>query len=239
MISDNPVQGANVNPHELTKFAALAAQWWDPAGPQKPLHVLNPLRCAYVQQRVTLPEARVVDVGCGGGLLSEALARRGAQVIGIDLAEELIDCARQHSQANGLDIDYRVQSVEALAAEQPGSVDVITCMEMLEHVPFPSHIITACATLLKPGGHLFVSTINRHPLAYGLAIVAAEYIVRLLPRGTHRYRHFIQPSELAQWLRQEQCSLQNVSGVHYWPWINRANLTADTRVNYMMYAQKN
>ena len=238
MTFDNSVAAVNVNPEELAKFAGLAATWWDPAGPQKPLHILNPLRCAYIAQRVMLPEARILDVGCGGGLLSEALARRGARVVGIDLADTLIACARHHSQSHQVDVDYRVQSIEAIAAEQPASFDVITCMEMLEHVPYPSRIIAACATLLKPGGHLFVATINRHPLAFALAIVGAEYIARILPRGTHHYHALIQPSELARWLRSAGFALHNVSGVRYWPVIDQAHLSADTRVNYMVHAQK-
>lgn len=174
---------SNFHQTELDKFAALANRWWDADGPQKPLHALNPVRLDYVAARVALPGARVLDVGCGGGLLSEAMARLGAQVTAIDLAPELVKVARLHSLESSVQVDYRVQSVEDLAAEQPGSFDAVTCMEMLEHVPDPLAIIRACASLLKPGGTLFLSTLNRTPAAFALAVVGAEYIARLLPRA--------------------------------------------------------
>ncbi|MCF5919714.1 bifunctional 2-polyprenyl-6-hydroxyphenol methylase/3-demethylubiquinol 3-O-methyltransferase UbiG, partial [Xanthomonas perforans] len=187
MNSNTHAKSSNFHQSELDKFAALANRWWDADGPQKPLHALNPVRLEYVSARLELAGARVLDVGCGGGLLSESMARLGAQVTAIDLAPELVKVARLHSLESGVQVDYRVQSVEDLAAEQPGSFDAVTCMEMLEHVPDPTAIIRACASLLKPGGKLFLSTLNRTPAAFALAVVGAEYIARLLPKGTHHY----------------------------------------------------
>src|SRR5690606_19033978 len=190
----------NFSQAELDKFGALASRWWDPQGPQKALHALNPPRLAYVAERVALANAQVLDIGCGGGLLSEAMAGVGAHVTAIDLAPELIKVAGLHALESGAKVDYRLQSAESLAAEMPGHFDAVTCMEMLEHVPDPGAIIAACAQLLKPGGRLFLSTLNRTPAAFALAIVGAEYVARLLPKGTHRYRDFIKPSELGAWL---------------------------------------
>ncbi|WP_140720406.1 bifunctional 2-polyprenyl-6-hydroxyphenol methylase/3-demethylubiquinol 3-O-methyltransferase UbiG [Pseudomonas sp. Hp2] len=229
---------ANFDQAELDKFAALANRWWDEDGPQKPLHALNPVRLQYVAGRVALPGARVLDVGCGGGLLSEALARQGAQVTAIDLAPELVKVARLHGLESGVQVDYRVQAVEELAAAEPASFDAITCMEMLEHVPDPTSIVDACAHLLKPGGRLFLSTINRTPAAFALAVVGAEYVARLLPKGTHRYQDFIKPAELASWLRQAGLQLEDVSGMAYEPWRNRARLSSRTEVNYLACAVK-
>ncbi|TKS54144.1 bifunctional 2-polyprenyl-6-hydroxyphenol methylase/3-demethylubiquinol 3-O-methyltransferase UbiG [Luteimonas yindakuii] len=229
---------SNYRQSELDKFAALASRWWDPDGPQKPLHALNPVRLDYVARRVPLAGARVLDVGCGGGLLSEALAGAGARVTAIDLAPELVRVAQLHAREAGLDIDYRQQAVEVLADAEPGSFDAVTCMEMLEHVPDPGAILAACARLLKPGGRLFVSTLNRTPAAFALAIVGAEYVARLLPRGTHRYEDFIRPSELAAWLRDCGLELEDVSGMMYEPWRNRARLVARTEVNYLACARK-
>ncbi|MGY0559660.1 bifunctional 2-polyprenyl-6-hydroxyphenol methylase/3-demethylubiquinol 3-O-methyltransferase UbiG [Luteimonas sp. A277] len=228
----------NFRQAELDKFAALASRWWDPDGPQKPLHALNPVRLDYVARRAPLRGARVLDVGCGGGLLSEAMARDGAEVTGIDLAEELVRVARLHALESAAQVEYQVTPVEALAADQPGSFDVVTCMEMLEHVPDPAAILQACATLLKPGGMLFVSTLNRTPQAFALAIVGAEYVARLLPRGTHRYEDFIKPSELAAWLRGAGMQLDDVSGMIYEPWRNSARLSRRTGVNYLTAARK-
>lgn len=228
----------NFRQSELDKFGALAHRWWDPDGPQKALHALNPPRLAYVADRVLLHGARVLDVGCGGGLLSEAMAQAGAQVTAIDLAPDLVKIARLHGLESGLKVDYRVQPVEALAAEQPGAFDAVTCMEMLEHVPDPGAILMACAALLKPGGRLFVSTLNRTPAAFALAIVGAEYIARLLPKGTHQYRDFIRPSELGAWLRDAGLSLEDVSGLMYEPWRTAARLVARTDVNYLACAVK-
>jgi len=234
----NARSGDNFRQSELDKFGALAHRWWDPDGPQKALHALNPPRLAYVADRVALNGARVLDVGCGGGLLSEAMAQAGAQVIAIDLAPDLVKIARLHGLESGVKVDYRVQSVEALAAEQPGAFDAVTCMEMLEHVPDPGAIVASCAALLKPGGRMFVSTLNRTPAAFALAIVGAEYIARLLPKGTHQYRDFIKPSELAAWLREAELELEDVSGLMYKPWRNAARLTARTDVNYLACAVK-
>ena len=229
---------ANVRQAELDKFGALAQRWWDPDGPQKPLHALNPVRLRYVADRVALSGARVLDVGCGGGLLSEALAREEAQVTGIDLSPELLKVARLHGLESGIKVEYREVAVEALAQETPASFDAVTCMEMLEHVPDPASVIAACAQLLKPGGRLFVSTLNRTPAAFALAIVGAEYIARLLPTGTHSYRDFIKPSELSAWLRGAGLQLEDVSGLLYEPWRNGARLSSRTEVNYLACAHK-
>jgi len=231
-------QGSNFRQSELDKFAALANRWWDPKGPQKALHALNPVRLGYVADRVALRGAKVLDVGCGGGLLSEALARAGADVTAIDLAADLIKVAKLHGLESGVKVDYRVQPVETLAAEQPGAFDAVTCMEMLEHVPDPGAILSACASLLKPGGRLFVSTLNRTPAAFALAIVGAEYVARLLPKGTHQYRDFIRPSELGAWLRESGLQLEDVSGLVYEPWRDAARLSRRTEVNYLACALK-
>lgn len=231
-------QGSNFRQAELDKFAALANRWWDPKGPQKALHALNPVRLGYVSARVGLRGAKVLDVGCGGGLLSEALAREGAEVTAIDLAPDLVKVAKLHGLESGVRVDYRVQSVEGLAAEQPASFDAITCMELLEHVPDPGAILSACATLLRPSGRLFVSTLNRTPAAFALAIVGAEYVARLLPKGTHQYRDFIKPSELGAWLRESGLQLEDVSGLMYEPWRDAARLTRRTDINYLACAIK-
>ncbi|MEP6632926.1 MAG: bifunctional 2-polyprenyl-6-hydroxyphenol methylase/3-demethylubiquinol 3-O-methyltransferase UbiG [Luteimonas sp.] len=228
----------NFRQSELDKFGALANRWWDPQGPQKALHALNPARLGYVAERVDLRDARVLDVGCGGGLLSELLAREGASVTAIDLAPELIKIAKLHRLESGVEVDYRLTSVESLAVEQPAHYDAITCMEMLEHVPDPGAVIAACATLLKPGGRLFVSTLNRTLAAFALAIVGAEYIARVLPKGTHQYRDFIKPSELDGWLRAADLALEDVSGLMYEPWRNAARIIARTDVNYVACASK-
>ncbi|MCZ8113696.1 bifunctional 2-polyprenyl-6-hydroxyphenol methylase/3-demethylubiquinol 3-O-methyltransferase UbiG [Silanimonas sp.] len=234
---------ANVNPAEVAKFSALANRWWDPDGPQAPLHVLNPARLGYVSARQPLRGARVLDVGCGGGLLSEAMAREGARVLGLDLSPELIDIAKLHrleSTQGGaiLDLDYRVQAVESLADAEPGTFDAITCMEMLEHVPEPGSILEACARLLKPGGRLFVSTINRTPAAFALAIVGAEYVAGLLAKGTHDYRSFIKPSEITRVLRAVGLEVEDASGLHYDPLRKTAKVAPGTRVNYLLCARK-
>ena len=229
---------SNVSQAELDKFNSLASRWWDPEGPQKALHALNPPRLRYVADRAPLRGSAALDVGCGGGLLSEALAAEGARVTAIDLAPDLLRVARLHMLESGLEVDYLQQSVESLAAERPASFDVVTCMEMLEHVPDPVSVIASCATLLKPGGRLFVSTLNRTPAAFALAIVGAEYVARLLPRGTHRYRDFIRPSELAGWLRRSGLELEDVSGLAYEPWRNAARLASRTDVNYLACARK-
>jgi 2-polyprenyl-6-hydroxyphenyl methylase/3-demethylubiquinone-9 3-methyltransferase len=232
------VARANFSQAELDKFGELANRWWDPAGPQRPLHELNPARLGYVRDRVALKGARVLDVGCGAGLLSEALAREGADVVALDLAPELVEVAKLHLLESGLRVDYRLQSVEALAAEMPGSFDAITCMEMLEHVPDPGSVLAACAALLKPGGRLFVSTLNRTPAAFAVAIVGAEYVAGLLPRGTHSYASFIKPSELGAWLRAADLALEDVSGLAYDPVRRKAWIGRRTDVNYLACAVK-
>lgn len=231
-------EAPNVSAAELTKFGELAERWWDPKGPQRPLHELNPARLAYVRDRVTLRDSLVLDVGCGAGLLSEALAGEGASVVALDLAPELIEIARLHLLESGHRVDYRLQSAESLADAQPASFDVVVCMEMLEHVPDPAAIVQACARLLKPGGQLFLSTLNRTPAAFALAIVGAEYIAGLLPRGTHSYAQFIRPAELGGWLREAGLELRDVSGLFYQPWRRGARLSQRVDVNYLAWASK-
>jgi 2-polyprenyl-6-hydroxyphenyl methylase/3-demethylubiquinone-9 3-methyltransferase len=228
----------NVSQAEIDKFGALASRWWDPHGPQRPLHELNPARLDYVRERTSLRGARLLDVGCGGGLLSEAMAREGALVTALDLSPELVEIAKLHLLESGLKVDYRLQSVESLASEAPASFDAITCMEMLEHVPDPGSVLAACATLLKPGGRLFASTLNRTPAAFAVAIVGAEYLANLLPRGTHSYASFIKPSELGAWLREAGLQLEDVSGLLYDPIRRTASVGGRTHVNYLATAVK-
>jgi len=232
------MNAANVNPAETAKFDRLASRWWDPDGESRPLHDLNPVRLGYIAERCTLKGARALDVGCGGGLLSEALARSGAQVTAIDLAPTVLDVARLHLHESGLAVDYREVSVEALAADMPAAFDVVTCMEMLEHVPDPASVIGACARLLKPGGRLFLSTLNRTPLAFGAAIVGAEHLLRLLPRGTHHYAQFLKPSEIAADLRSAGLVLGDLSGLAYNPLTRKAWLSGSVAVNYLACASK-
>jgi 2-polyprenyl-6-hydroxyphenyl methylase/3-demethylubiquinone-9 3-methyltransferase len=229
---------ANVSPEEIARFGQLAARWWDPDGESRPLHDLNPVRAAYVAARVDLRGARVADVGCGGGLLSEALARAGAKVTGIDLGEKVIEVARLHLHESHLDVDYRVQSSAELAAAEPASFDAVCCMELIEHVPDPAALVQDLATMLKPGGRLFMSTLNRTPAAFGAAILGAEYLLRKLPRGTHHYAQFLKPSELARLLRQAGLELEDVSGLGYNPLQRKAWLSRFTAVNYLLCAHK-
>jgi len=228
----------NADPAELARFGQMAASWWDPNGSSRALHDLNPVRLEFVRQRARLAGARVLDVGCGGGLFSEALAASGASVVGIDLAPEVLGVARLHLLESGRQVDYRESSAEALAAAEPASFDVVACMEMLEHVPDPAAVVQVCAELLKPGGQLFLSTINRTPAAFALAIVGAEYVARLLPRGTHRYQQFLRPSELDTALRRSGLVLREVRGLAYEPVLRRAWLSRSTAVNYLMHAEK-
>lgn len=232
---------ANVNadPAELAKFNALASRWWDPQGEFRPLHAMNPVRLAYIERVCDgLQGKRIVDVGCGGGILSESLAARGATVTGIDLAEAPLAVAKLHLQESGLTVDYRRQSAEALAAENPAAFDVVTCMEMLEHVPGPAAVVQACAALLKPGGHLVCSTLSRTPKAWLLAIVGAEYVLGLLPRGTHDYNKFIRPAELDAWLRTAGLETRDATGLHYNPLTRQFRLAPGVDVNYLLHAQK-
>ena len=228
----------NVSRAEIHKFAALANRWWDENGPQKPLHHLNPARLNYVAKQLPLNGKKILDVGCGGGLLSEALAREGADVVALDLAEELIEIAKLHLYESNVKVDYRLQSVESLAEEMAGQFDAITCMEMLEHVPDPSSILRACEKLLKPGGKCFISTLNRTPAAFAIAIVGAEYLANLLPKGTHDYQKFIKPSELAAWCRAEGLNVVDISGLAYNPLSRKAWVSDRTDINYLMTVQK-
>jgi 2-polyprenyl-6-hydroxyphenyl methylase/3-demethylubiquinone-9 3-methyltransferase len=223
----------NVDAAELAKFGALAHSWWDPNGPSKPLHDLNPLRLKYVARTVSLPGKRVLDVGCGGGILSESLARGGAQVLGVDLEHTVLEVARLHALESGLAIDYRLIGAEDLAHERAGEFDAVTCMEMLEHVPDPAATLRALAGLAKPGGAVFVSTLNRTPRAFAVAILGAEYIARVLPRGTHEYLKFIRPSELARWGREAGLELEDLAGISYNPLTRAFRLSTDTGVNYL------
>lgn len=234
----NTAASGNFSQSELDKFNALAHRWWDPQGPQKALHALNPARLGYVAARIPLRGATVLDLGCGGGLLSESLAGAGARVTGIDLAPDLIRIAKLHRLESGVAVDYRLVAAETLAVDEPARYDAVVCMEMLEHVPDPPSVLRACATLLKPGGRLVVSTLNRTPAAFALAILGAEYLARLLPIGTHRYQDFIRPSELAAWLRESGLQLEDVSGLVYEPWRNSARLSSRTDVNYLACALK-
>ena len=232
-------QALNADPAELAKFSDLAHRWWDPESEFRPLHQINPLRLEWINGLAPLTGKRVLDVGCGGGILADAMARKGAEVLGIDLSSKSLKVAQLHAlEAQTTGVSYREVSAETLAAEQPGQFDLVTCMEMLEHVPEPGSIIRACATLIKPGGRLFVSTLNRTPAAFALAIVGAEYVARLLPKGTHQYRDFIKPSELAKWLREAGLELEDVSGLMYEPWRNSARVISRTDINYLACARK-
>jgi 2-polyprenyl-6-hydroxyphenyl methylase/3-demethylubiquinone-9 3-methyltransferase len=228
----------NADPAELAKFASLAQSWWDPAGPSKPLHELNPLRLRYVENAVGLRDAQVLDVGCGGGILSEAMARSGARVIGIDLSQAVLDVAELHALEGKLAIEYRAIAAEELAAARPGSFDLVTCMEMLEHVPDPAAALAALAALVKPGGHVIISTLNRKPMAFAVAIIGAEYIARMLPRGTHEYLKFIKPSELARWGRAAGLNLLDLTGITYNPLTRAFRLSANTDINYLAHFQR-
>jgi len=228
----------NADPAELAKFSALAQSWWDPGGPSKPLHELNPLRLSYVQRIVALDGRSVCDVGCGGGILAESMARAGARVFGIDLSQAVLDVAGLHALQAGVRVEYRAVAAEVLAAEQPGAFALVTCMEMLEHVPDPAASLRALAGLVKPGGDIVVSTLNRNPRAFAVAIIGAEYIARVLPRGTHEYLKFIRPSELARWGRAAGLELQDLTGISYNPLTRAFSLSSDTRVNYLAHLRR-
>ncbi len=226
---------SNVDPLEVAKFEALAHRWWDRESEFKPLHDINPLRVNWIDQRAPLAGKKVLDVGCGGGILSEAMAQRGAQVTGIDMGEAPLSVARLHQLESALEINYQQTTAEQLAEQMPGQFDVVTCLEMLEHVPDPASIIAACARLVKPGGQVFFSTINRNPKAFMLAVVGAEYLLRMLPRGTHDYKKFIKPAELAGWARNAGLQQQDIIGLTYNPLLKRYRLEQDVDVNYMLH----
>jgi len=227
----------NADPQELQKFSALAHRWWDPTSEFRPLHEINPLRLQWIDRHAALAGKRVLDVGCGGGILSEAMAGRGAQVTGIDLSDKALKVAQLHLLESGRQVEYREVAVETLAQEQPGSFDVVTCMEVLEHVPDPGSQIQACARLLKPGGHAFFATINRNPKSFLFAIVGAEYVLRLLPRGTHEYSKLIRPSELAAMCRRTGLTVDELIGMTYNPITRVYALAPDTDVNYILHAR--
>ena len=228
----------NVDPAELAKFDSLASRWWDTEGEFRPLHEINPLRLDWIRQRVTLAGARAVDIGCGGGILAESLAAAGAEVTGIDMAEGPLAVARLHQLESGAQVDYRQATAEELAASEAGTYDVVTCLEMLEHVPDPSQVIRSCAELVRPGGHVVFSTINRNPKSFLFAIVGAEYVLRLLPKGTHEYAKFIRPSELEDWARNAGLELRASTGMHYNPLTREYWLAPNVDVNYLMYYQR-
>ena len=229
----------NADPQELDKFGELAHRWWDPDGEFRPLHQINPLRLDWIAQRVRLSGAAVVDVGCGGGILAESMARRGAQVLGIDLSVKPLKVARLHAMEAGVsNLEYREIAVEALADEQPASCDAVTCMEMLEHVPDPASVVNACARLAKPGAPLFFSTLNRNTKSFLFAIVGAEHLLKLLPQGTHEYARFIRPSELARFARDAGLEVEAFKGLEYNPFTRRYRLSDNTDVNYLVACRK-
>lgn len=236
-VTSNP-HHANVDRVEIAKFESLASQWWDQEGDFKPLHDINPLRLDFIDSRAGLAGKKVIDVGCGGGILSEAMAHRGATVTGVDMGEAPLAVARLHMAESGVAVDYRQASAEEMADAHPGEFDVVTCLEMLEHVPDPQAVVRACAALVKPGGHIFFSTINRNPKAYVFAILGAEYVLRLLPRGTHDYEKFIRPSELSAWCRATGLKVGEQTGLVYNPVTRHYRLNSrDVSVNYMMHCR--
>jgi 2-polyprenyl-6-hydroxyphenyl methylase/3-demethylubiquinone-9 3-methyltransferase len=228
----------NADPVELAKFSAAAHRWWDPEGEFRPLHEINPLRLAWIEAHLPLAGRTVLDVGCGGGILAESMARAGARVTGIDLAEAPLRIAQLHLLESGLSVEYRQCSAEALAAERPEAYDAVTCMELLEHVPEPASTVAACAALARPGGRVFFATINRNPKAYVLAVIGAEYVLGLLPKGTHDYRRFIKPSELARWCRASGLRPMQMTGMTYHPLTGKYRLSDDCDVNYFLCCAK-
>jgi len=238
METSNQSAVPNADPAELQKFGALAHRWWDAHGDMKPLHEINPLRLDWIDRLAALSGKRVLDVGCGGGILAEAMAQRGSRVTGIDLSIKPLRVAQLHALESGVAVDYREASAETLAAEAPGAFDVVTCMEMLEHVPDPASTVKACSTLARPGGWAFFSTINRNPKSFVFAIVGAEYVLRLLPRGTHEYAKFIRPSELAAMAREADLEIVEILGMTYNPLTKRFALGRDTDVNYLVACRK-
>lgn len=234
----NTTEAINADPAEVQKFSDLAHRWWDPESEFKPLHEINPLRLEWIDSKAALAGKTVLDVGCGGGILSESMAARGADVTGIDLSDKALGVARLHLYESGQKVDYRHTSAEAFAAENPGKFDVVTCMEMLEHVPDPASTIAACARLVKPGGHVFFSTINRNLKAYVFAIIGAEYVLNLLPRGTHEYAKFLKPSELTRHCRSASLDMHALVGLSYNPLTTVYSLGSDTSVNYMIHTRR-
>lgn len=232
------MQNSNVNSAEILKFTEMAAQWWDLNGPCRPLHELNPLRLAFIKQHIILKGKKALDVGCGGGILTEALAKEGAAATGIDLSHEVLEVARLHALESQLLVNYQEISVEAFAEKNAHTFDVVTCMEMLEHVPDPVSVVNACAQLVTPGGYVFFSTLNRNAMSYLQAIVGAEYILRMLPRGTHDYEKFIKPAELSQWARNAGLQIKDMTGLTYNPITREFSLTDSTQVNYLICAQR-
>ena len=228
----------NFDPEEIAKFEELAYRWWDKDSEFKPLHDINPLRLNFIDERISLAGKKVLDVGCGGGILSESMANRGAVVKGIDLGKAPLSVAKLHAQESNVEVDYEMISAEDIAAREPESYDVITCLEMLEHVPAPEKIVEACSTLVKPGGHVFFSTINRNPKSYLFAVIGAEYILNLLPKGTHEYAKFIRPSELDHWMRASKLSNQEIIGMSYNPITKHYWLGSDVSVNYLVFCKK-
>lgn len=229
----------NADAQELAKFSELAHRWWDPESEFRPLHDINPLRLNWIDGIASLQGRRVLDIGCGGGILAEGMASRGADVTGIDLSTKALSVARLHLFESQQKVEYREIAAEALAAAEPASFDIVTCMEMLEHVPDPASVVRACATLVKPGGHVFFSTLNRNPKSYVMAIIGAEYVLKLLPRGTHDYAKFIKPSELLQYLREADLAPGSISGMDYNPFTRAYGLTTNTAVNYLMHTTRN
>jgi len=229
----------NADQHELDKFGDTAHRWWDPNSEFRPLHDINPARLAWIDSHAGLKGKQAIDVGCGGGLLSEGMAALGAKVTGIDLSEKALGIARLHLYESGQAVDYRLISAEAMAAEAPAGFDLVTCLEMLEHVPDPASTVAACARMVKPGGQVFLSTINRNPKAYLLAVVGAEYVFNLLPRGTHEYTRFLKPAELARLCRQAGLEVLEITGLRYNPFRRDASIGADTDVNYLLRARRN
>lgn len=228
----------NVDEQELAKFATLASGWWDPAGDLRTLHQVNPLRLRFISEKTPLAGQKIIDIGCGGGILSESLAAQGADVTGIDMNKSLIEVAQLHQLESGIKVEYLHTTAEEIAAARPAYYDIVTCMELLEHVPDPAAIITACAKLVKPGGHVFFSTLNRHPKAYLFAILGAEYILKLLPKNTHDYAKFIRPSELSTWCRNENISAQALTGIAYHPLTKTFSLTDDISINYLFHGTR-
>ncbi|MGB7450637.1 MAG: bifunctional 2-polyprenyl-6-hydroxyphenol methylase/3-demethylubiquinol 3-O-methyltransferase UbiG [Lysobacterales bacterium] len=228
----------NVDPAEQQKFDRIAASWWDPDGESRPLHDLNPARLAYITERVELKGVKVVDVGCGGGILSESLAGQGAIVTGIDIAAKALAVAKLHLHESGYEVDYQNVTAESWAGQHPSSAGVVTCMEMLEHVPDPASVVAACAEMLDTGGHLFMSTLNRNAMSFTVAILGGEHITRIIPKGTHQYDRFIKPSELCQWLRAAGMKVEEITGIHYNPLQRTARTGGHVNVNYLIHATK-